>query len=470
MKYPMKKLSAFTFLVLLCTQMWSQATFIIQSIPENTPVGEPLFVAGNFNSWNPGDEAYQLTKNADSLWSIVMPQQTEGTTIAFKFTRGDWNRVEKGPNGEEIPDRQFVYGNGSTTNFAIAQWADLGGGGGGSTAAANVQVLDNGFYMPQLDRNRRIWIYLPPDYETGNHSYPVLYMHDGQNIFDASTSYVGEWEVDETLNRLAAQGLPVPIVVGIDHGGTERINEYLPWVNTQYGGGLGDAYAEFLVSTLKPYVDEHFRTLPERENTGIMGSSMGGLISQYAALKYQNVFGKAGIFSPAYWISDSVWVFTSGLQKQEPMRIYQLMGGAEGDEYTQGMWNMNDSLASKGFGENELISKEIPGGTHSESFWRDQFAEAYLWLFDVYVNNLSEQSATRHMDIYPNPVGDYIDMSKMDMDRLDTLEVVDMKGVSVLKKYNVTAKKVQVTQLDPGNYILILHVAEKVYRGKFMKI
>ncbi len=466
----MKKIITLSFLLLLFMGGWSQATFVLQSIPEDTPVGENIFVAGSFNSWNPGDEAYQLTRNSDSLWSIVMPQQTEGTTISFKFTRGDWNRVEKGANGEEIPDRQFVFGNGSTTYFVIAQWADLGGGGGGSTAAANVQVLDNGFYMPQLDRNRRIWIYLPPNYDVSDDRYPVLYMHDGQNLFDATTSYVGEWEVDETLNGLSDLGFRVPIVVGIDHGGTERINEYLPWINNQYGGGLGDEYVDFLVQTLKPYIDENFRTLPDRENTGVMGSSMGGLISQYAALKFQDVFSKAGIFSPAYWISDSVWVFTSGVQKQEPMRIYQLMGGAEGDEYTQGMWNMNDSLAVMGFGENELVSKEIPGGTHSESFWRDQFADAYLWLFDTYVNDVSEHSTTQLIQIYPNPVGDYLELSNLGSDKLDTLEVVDMKGVSVLKKNNVIAKKIQVTQLGSGNYILILHVAERVYRGKFVKL
>lgn len=465
----MKILNTFFLTFLICFSVWGQATFIVQSIPDYTPVDDHIFVAGSFNGWNPADSNYKLMQNEAQQWVVEMPQQNQGNTISFKFTRGDWNKVEKGVNGEEIADRQFEYGNGDTVYFDIANWADQGGGGN-STAAENVQILDEAFYIPELDRSRRVWIYLPPDYDQTNDRYPVLYMHDGQNIFDAYTSYVGEWEVDETLNNLYAQGIQVPIVVGIDHGGTERINEYLPWINNQYGGGLGDEYVDFLVQTLKPYIDENFRTLPDRENTGVMGSSMGGLISHYAALKFQDVFSKAGIFSPAYWISDSVWTFTSGVIKQQNMRLYQLIGGEEGEEYVQGMWNMHDALSGMGFGEDELLSEEIAGGQHTESCWRDHFATAYLWLFDVYANEVSKQSEIIEIEIYPNPVSDYIDLSAFVFKSVDTIEVVDMSGTSVMKKMKLERNGLNVTDLTPGNYILTLHADEKVYHGKFVKL
>ncbi len=109
-------------------------------------------------------------------------------------------------------------------------------------------------------------------------------MQDGQSLFDDITSYVGEWHIDETLNTLYDEGVKVPIVMGIDNGGTDRINEYSPWVNSQYGGGEGDEYISFLDETLKPYIDEHNRTLPDRASTGIMGSSPRAVISHYGVL------------------------------------------------------------------------------------------------------------------------------------------------------------------------------------------
>jgi metallo-beta-lactamase class B len=145
-----------------------------------------------------------------------------------------------------------------------------------STATASVSILDTAFAMPQLERTRRIWLYLPPGYAASTRRYPVLYMHDGQNLFDAATSFAGEWGVDETLDSLHALGDPGVIVVGIDNGRMKRMDEYTPWHNTRYGGGEGDAYVDFLTQTLKPYVDAHYRTLAERVHTGVAGSSMGG--------------------------------------------------------------------------------------------------------------------------------------------------------------------------------------------------
>jgi predicted alpha/beta superfamily hydrolase len=206
-------------------------------------------------------------------------------------------------------------------------------------------------------------------------------MHDGQNLFDIATSFAGEWEVDESLNEFFNAGKDVPIVVGIDNGGADRIAEYTPWANPNYGGGDGDKYAKFIVETLKPYIDANYRTKPGRENTGVMGSSLGGLISFYIAVKYQDIFSKAGIFSPSFWYSDSCYTFASATGKHFPMQFYIMGGNNESGGLVQEMENMIDTLFAAGFGEEEIKLKVIPGGQHNEYLWRTQFPDAYEWLF-----------------------------------------------------------------------------------------
>lgn len=445
-----------------------QVTIIINTLPSYTPPEDIIYVAGSINSWDPGNPDFALEKNENNNWFIVLPEEPEGNSIEFKFTRGTWGNVEKGATGEEIANRQFTFGNGDTLYVEILNWAD-NGGGGGSTAAGNVSIMDDNFYMPQLDRYRRIWIYLPPNYDDNNENYPVLYMQDGQNLFDTYTSYSGEWEVDETLNNLATDGYKVPIVIGIDNGGVERLNEYSPWINLQYGGGQGDEYIDFVVNTLKPFVDENYRSLSDRENTGIMGSSMGGFISHFGALKNQDIFSKAGIFSPSYWFSDTVWSFTNEMGKQQSMKLYQLIGGQEGAESIADMWAMNELLTNLGFNEDELFSLEVPNGEHNEAFWRNQFATAYLWMFDSFANDINEVKSNLEIQIFPNPVINEIDISNYTSGKQDSIEIFDSKGVQVMHLEISNMNNIDVKQLLPGSYILILKMNKTIYRGKFIK-
>ncbi|MBV6655616.1 MAG: alpha/beta hydrolase, partial [Mameliella sp.] len=241
------------FTVLLFCVFWvssfAQVTFTITSIPENTPEDATIYAAGNFNSWNDGNADYALTAEADGTYTLTF--EPAPGTLEFKFTRGSWATVEGNATGGYLPNRTLNYEGGTLeVDLEILSWE--GDSPATSTAADNVFLLDEDFYMPQLDRNRRIWIYLPPDYNTSDATYPVLYMHDGQNLFDAATAAFGEWEVDESLNALFQDGDPGVIVVGIDNGGGLRLNEYSPWINPSYGGGEGAAYVDFIVETLKP--------------------------------------------------------------------------------------------------------------------------------------------------------------------------------------------------------------------------
>jgi len=313
------------------------------------------------------------------------------------------------------------------------------------------------------------WVYLPPDYEQNSKNYPVLYMHDGQNLFDATTSYAGEWEVDETLNSLAEQGYEVPIVVGIDNGGTERIAEYTPWVNPSYDSGLGSEYINFIIETLKPYIDYNYRTLSDQNNTGIMGSSLGGLISQYGAIKNQDIFGKAGLFSPSYWFSDSIWAFTNEYGKQNSMRIYQMIGQLEGSQAVANMLQMEDVLKENGFTTDEVISKVIPNGEHNEALWREQFEEAYLWLFVSYANNINEKQQFKPLLITPNPVGDFLICRNLDGKQIKNISIFDSSG----KKINGLSKEgpfpINVASLSTGFYIVKVKTDKEMYVGRFVK-
>jgi predicted alpha/beta superfamily hydrolase len=249
-----------------------------------------------------------------------------------------------------------------------------------STAGPHVQILAP-MTIPGLDRQRTLRIYVPASYQTSQRRYPVLYMHDGQNLFDAATSYAGEWGVDESLDALArTHGLEV-IVVGIDHGQDKRIGELSPWAHPKYGPAEGPQYMDFVVQTVKPWVDEHYRTLSDRRNTAVMGSSLGSLLSHYAVHQYPHIFGMAGLFSPSYWFSEEVYRMTRELPVPLDTRMYFLVGGKEGAGTVANVHRMAALESSGGHPTANLRTVVSPLGEHNEAFWRAGFSDAVLWLF-----------------------------------------------------------------------------------------
>lgn len=365
------------------TPLRGQVTIIVDSVPSYTPAGAQVFIAGTFNQWNPGSSAHQLSLMPDSTRRITLPAGSG--TVSFKFTRGTWASVEGNASGAFRPNRTYTYGNGDTIRLKILSWEDLhsssGGGGGGGTANAQVSLLTDTFWMPTLNRYRRIWLYLPVDYATSpSQRYPVIYMHDGQNLFNAATSFAGEWEVDECLTRLHGQGDQGAIVVGIENGGSQRINEYSPWVHPQYGGGQGDAYLQFIVQTLKPYIDARYRTDSTRNGTWIWGSSMGGLISQYGAVKYQEVFSRVGVFSPSLWFDQRIMQQPLQEGYRMPVRFYLMAGALESSSMLPQLNQLKDQLLLAGFPASQVQTVARSDGQHAEWFWRREFQEAYQWL------------------------------------------------------------------------------------------
>jgi len=244
-----------------------------------------------------------------------------------------------------------------------------------SSASGNVIIIDTAFAIPQLQRSRKIWVYLPAGYSTSKKKYPVLYMHDGQNVFDNATSYAGEWGVDEFLDSVK---LKESIVVAIDNGLNKRMNEYNPYDSERFGKGEGGLYVDFLVKTLKPYIEKKYRTKKCRKSRFIAGSSMGGLISLYAVLKYPRVFGGAGIFSPAFWVAPKIYDDIQSKGRKVNGKLYFYAGKQEGETMVPYMLKAFEALTSVSRSKISTVIRDE--GKHNEATWRKEFPLFYEWL------------------------------------------------------------------------------------------
>lgn len=232
---------------------------------------------------------------------------------------------------------------------------------------------------PQLQTKKKIWVYLPLNYDKSEQKYPVIYMHDAQNLFDKEASFAGEWKIDETLDSLKAK----VIVIGIEHGNEKRFEELTPYKNEIRGGGKADNYLDFIVKTLKPQIDTTYRTKTNAHNTCIWGSSLGGLVSIYAALKYPDVFGKVGCFSPAFWVNEKEIFDKMENTSKFNTKIYMLCGDKEDDGSMVAHVKAMETLINSKRCECKKLNKTviIKDGEHNEKLWRNAFAKAYLWLF-----------------------------------------------------------------------------------------
>jgi len=252
-----------------------------------------------------------------------------------------------------------------------------------STALPNVTVLSTPLAMPGLNRERSLRIYLPASYTTApTKRYPVIYMHDAQNLFDESTAYAGEWGVDETLKELARTRGFEAIVVGIDNGAEKRMAELSPTVHPRIGKAEGPQYMAFVVDVVKPMIDRTYRTLPGRASTAIIGSSMGGLISHYAIQRYPDVFAKAGVFSPSYWVSPELYGRAAEQALPPDARVYLFAGGREGGSMDADARRMYETLLKKNTAAQLQLHIE-PQAQHNEAAWRAELPAALLWLFEL---------------------------------------------------------------------------------------
>ena len=246
--------------------------------------------------------------------------------------------------------------------------------------------VHEGFHSEFLEHDRSIIVNLPDGYDAkGSRRYPVLYLHDGQNVFDRATSVGEEWGVDESADALAKEGKIEPlIVVGIYNTGEHRIDEYAPTADEKKGGGgRADAYGRMLVQEIKPLIDREYKTLPGAPSTGLGGSSLGGLLTLHLGLAYPTVFSKLAVLSPSIWWGDRVILKTvEALPGKLPLRIWLDAGTGEGEETTANARLLRDALVKKGWTvEGDLRYFEMPGGEHNERSWAARVGPMLEYLY-----------------------------------------------------------------------------------------
>jgi predicted alpha/beta superfamily hydrolase len=233
---------------------------------------------------------------------------------------------------------------------------------------------------PELGNSREVVVYLPPGYRADGPAHPVIYLQDGQNLFDPETSFAGDWGLSGGLDDMARRAM-VPLVVGVANLGEERISEYGPFVDPEAGGGRGDLYLDFLAETLKPRIDREFRTIPGREGTGIGGSSMGGLLSLYGYFRRPEVYGWCASLSPSLWFADrAIFPFVEAAPFV-PGRIYLDIGTEEGTASLVNARRMRELLLARGYREGvDLRWVEDVGAGHHEAAWGRRFLAAVPFL------------------------------------------------------------------------------------------
>ena len=234
-------------------------------------------------------------------------------------------------------------------------------------------------WSPQLRNRRGVDVYLPDSYEEGRRRYPVVYMQDGQNLSDRAIAFAGNtWHLDEGLPWLAERGIE-PIVVGL-HNTPGRLAEYSPFPDPKHGGGDGDRYARFLIDTVKPRIDDEFRTRRDRESTVIAGSSMGGLISLYLFFRRPSPFGRAAVMSPSVWFGGNAILDFVERARATRGRIYLDVGTEEGAQTLRNTRALRRVLRRKGFRRDSLRYLEAEGHRHQESDWAWRAPQALEFL------------------------------------------------------------------------------------------
>ncbi|MCU0471004.1 MAG: alpha/beta hydrolase-fold protein [Arcicella sp.] len=346
-----------------------------------TPVEDerPVYLSGNFNAWLPDREELRLQKVEEGKYVLKFPETIKlPETFEYKYTKGGWNQVELDEFGNPTSNRVAKTKTGVFHDF-VPHWR-LDGENISENLMPEVRLISDEFEMPQLGKKRAVYILLPHNYETSTKHYPVIYLQDAQNLFGNGSEF-GNWGIDKQLAVLSAREHGDVIVVAIAHGGDERFAEYSPYNNPKLGKGQGRKYAQFLAKTLKPYIDKNFRTIPDRESTGIGGSSLGGLISIYAGLMFPEAFGRLMIFSPSLWISPNIYFDAIDFISHLPTRIYVYAGGKESSAMIPNVEKLKQTFQRQGVKKTEIHVSLDPEGGHSEDQWGKEFPKAMEWLF-----------------------------------------------------------------------------------------
>lgn len=382
-----------TFLPLLLTSTQVAPALAQESTPHRVKIvfqlvapsldpNQTVYVTGSIpelGNWNP--RAVEMEARGKGRWTYSVECDSI-RVIEYKFTLGTWEREAADARGQRLANFSVDGRESVAKEHEVGFWTEPGARQvtGQITGSVRYHELKG----TELLKPRKLIVWVPPDYEQSEERLPVLYMHDGQNLFDPQTSSFGiDWQIDETCTRLIEAGeLPPLIVVGI-YNTPDRSKEYQP-------GEFGDAYRELVLREVKPMIDREYRTRPQREHTFVGGSSYGGLCSFVMAWEHPEVFSKALCFSPAFRTStrreakfDYVQYVKDSPKPTESLFFYIDNGGVGLEILLQpGIDAMLEVLAEKGFEKRrDFVWQHAPKAGHSEKAWAERFPAAVKTLF-----------------------------------------------------------------------------------------
>ena len=358
--------------------------------PAATPGDAKLYLGGDakaLGAWKA--DGVEMTRGADGVYGarVALPADQE---IQYKVTRGSWDSVEKNADGSEMANRTFRPTKDSTVEIEVAAWADQVGQPK-HTRSGDIRE-DKKFASKNLGNDRTVLVWLPPGYDANaQQRYDVLYMHDGQNVFDDSTSFAGEWGADETAGKLIEQKRIRPIIIVAIANTNRRMDEYtMSRDDRRDAGGDGAKYIKFVVEEVKPFIDKTYRTKTARESTGVAGSSLGATISLEIARAYPDKFGLVGAMSPAVGWNDSEMLkrFETGdVAWMKGKKIWIDIGtdegnGADKQALVDSVRRFEPLLKRGGLRDGtDYQFKVIDGAKHNEQAWRSRFDAVLMFLF-----------------------------------------------------------------------------------------
>jgi len=341
----------------------------------------PVYITGNFNNWKETDDRFRMQQTGPGQYVYRFPGWMNlPNPLEYKYIKGNFDNIELDSSGHLTNNRSTIK-RGGVKRDKVPNWK-LYGRSYNPATLPKIQKINEPFLKKYLGEHRSVNILLPHDYYTSGKSYSVLYMHDGQNLFDEKAPF-GTWGIDKCMSLLSDRGMDF-IVVSIDHAGVNRIKEYSPYRGFSMSGtGDGKKYLAFIAEDLKPYIDIKFRTLADRQFTGIGGSSMGGLISIYAGLVYSHVFGRFMVFSPSLWMAPKIYYDAANFYPNVKSKMYLYAGGRESRTMIPNTRNFKESLTDRTYGLDPFIFKLSVDskGRHNEAIWGKEFPKAVEWLF-----------------------------------------------------------------------------------------
>lgn len=351
------------------------------TIISNEEDERPVYITGNFNKWNPRDLVYELKIIEPHMYFIEIEDEKLPEIVEYKYTRGGWENVEIDRYGNITPNRK-IKKSAKKTKDNVERWR-INWGPFKEEFFPIVEIISEKFFIPQLNRTRKIWALLPHDYHETDKTYPVLYLQDAQNLFNEGSAF-GNWEIDKKMSILAEYGRGDVIIIAIENGSEDRIKEYVLVHDSITKNAEGKKYIRFLADTLKPYVDSVYRTKSEREFTGIGGSSLGALISIYSGFLYPEVYSKLMIFSPSLWVNPENNFPQMNFKNPYDIKVYMYGGEMEGSQMTERISKFEETMESWEDSHSLQFEFKISvnhEGKHQEFFWSQEFPRAMEWLF-----------------------------------------------------------------------------------------